>query len=95
LEVGWGMISREMIAFGINGAALTALGEIPADFFGVVFAPLGDRKEGVKLGESTFKVFFCWLFVECKPMGSERVGFVRSGYPSLWLPSTEAGFSTL
>lgn len=60
------MVSREMIALGINGAALAALGEIPADFLGVTFDPLGERKEGVKLGESTFNVFFCWLEIGCK-----------------------------
>lgn len=49
------------MALGINGAALAALGEMPADFFAAVFAPLGERKEGVKLGESTFRVFFDWL----------------------------------
>lgn len=65
------MISREMIAFGMNGAALAAFGEIPADFLGVVFDPLGDRKEGVKLGESTFKVFFCWLYIGCKQIKSD------------------------
>lgn len=50
-------ILREMIAFGINGAALAAFGEIPAVFLVVAFVPLGDRKEGVKLGESTFNDF--------------------------------------
>ena len=51
-----------MMAFGMKGAALAALGEMPAGaFFAVVapvVAPLGDKKEGVKLGESTLNVFF-------------------------------------
>lgn len=47
------------MALGMNGAALAALGEIPAGFLtGTAFEPLGDRKEGVKLGESTFNIFF-------------------------------------
>ena len=53
-----------MIAFGIKGAAFAALGEMPAGaFFAVdaVAAPFGDRKEGVKLGESTFSVFLGWV----------------------------------
>ena len=41
----------------MNGAALAAFGEIEAGFFPPVAASLGERKEGVKLGESTFKVF--------------------------------------
>jgi hypothetical protein len=50
-----------MIDFGVKGAALAALGEMPAGAFlatvAVVAAPFGDRKEGVKLGESTLSVF--------------------------------------
>lgn len=43
--------------FGMNGAALAALGDIEG-----AFRPsLGERKEGVKLGESTLKVFFMLL----------------------------------
>jgi hypothetical protein len=55
----------EMIAFGMNGAALTALGDIDGSFLGVVTGmaggPLGERCEGVKLGESTLRVFFITL----------------------------------
>lgn len=51
------------MALGMKGAALAALGEIPAGFLtGTAFEPLGDRKEGVKLGESTFNIFFAWLW---------------------------------
>lgn len=53
--------SREMIALGIKGAALAAFGEMPAGFLTVAFEPFGDRKEGVKLGESTFSAFLDWL----------------------------------
>lgn len=52
--------SREMIALGIKGAALAALGEMPG-FLRLALDPLGERKEGVKLGESTFRAFFNWL----------------------------------
>jgi hypothetical protein len=47
-----------MIALGMKGAALAALGEMPALFLTVAVAPFGDKKEGVKLGESTLNVFF-------------------------------------
>lgn len=56
-----------MIAFGMKGAALAAFGEIPADFLTAALFPLGDRKEGVKLGESTFNTFFDCLQCEGKP----------------------------
>lgn len=48
-----------MICFGINGAALAALGEmVVLAGFKVLLAPsAGERKEGVKLGESTLKDF--------------------------------------
>ena len=50
-----------MIAFGVKGAALAALGEIATGaFFRAAVAvalPLGDRKDGVKLGESTLSAF--------------------------------------
>ena len=53
--------SRDMIAFGMKGAALAAFGEIPTGAFFTVAGPLvlpfGDKKEGVKLGESTLSVF--------------------------------------
>lgn len=49
-----------MICLGIKGAALAALGEIAAlpTFFTSSF---GERKEGVKLGESTLNAFLFWL----------------------------------
>lgn len=59
VEETWNLL--EMIDFGVKGAALAALGEMPAGVFlmatAVVAAPLGERKEGVKLGESTLNVF--------------------------------------
>lgn len=42
---------------GINGAAFAAFGDIDGAFL----ASFGARKEGVKLGESTLKVFFMLL----------------------------------
>lgn len=68
------MVSREMIALGMKGAALAALGEMPADFLGVTLDPLGERKEGVKLGESTLSVFFCWLNIGSKSVEWDSVG---------------------
>ena len=55
-----------MIALGMKGAALAALGEIAAGFFpddpaALAVAPLGERNDGVKLGESTFSDFLGWL----------------------------------
>lgn len=51
----------DMIDFGVKGAAFAALGEMPAGGFliaaAAVAAPFGERKEGVKLGESTLNVF--------------------------------------
>lgn len=60
--VGKTRIVLEMIALGMKGAALAALGEIAAGFFptapaAFTVAPFGERKEGVKLGESTFSDF--------------------------------------
>jgi hypothetical protein len=52
-----------MMALGMKGAALAALGEIAVCFFAAAPAfelelpPLGDRNDGVKLGESTFNAF--------------------------------------
>jgi hypothetical protein len=69
-STGCGSNLREMIAFGMKGAALAALGEMPAGAFltaeEAVAAPLGDRKEGVKLGESTLSVFLGWLRSEVR-----------------------------
>jgi hypothetical protein len=53
----------DIIALGMNGAALTALGEIVGSFFGcaatgVAAGAFGDRWAGVKLGESTLRDFF-------------------------------------
>lgn len=53
---GTGDAIREAAVLGWNGAALAALGEMVVDFFGAE-APLPDRREGVKLGESTLKRF--------------------------------------
>jgi hypothetical protein len=50
---------REMLVFlGRKGAALTALGEMVGTFFVAgEAAPLEERLDGVKLGESTLKRF--------------------------------------
>jgi len=49
-----------MVCFGKNGAALAALGDmVVLEGLKAVLAPSpGERKEGVKLGESTLKDFF-------------------------------------
>ena len=52
---------REARLLGRNGAALAAFGEIEAGFFPTEAGSLGERKEGVKLGESTFNVFLSAL----------------------------------
>lgn len=54
-----GTISGTIICFGRNGAALAAFGEIVvlAGLRGVLAPSPGERKEGVKLGESTLKDF--------------------------------------
>lgn len=44
---------------GRKGAAFAALGEMPVDFFPLALAfSVADKKDGVKLGESTLNVFF-------------------------------------
>ena len=53
---------REITPLGRKGAALTAFGEIVELFFGAP-APLSDREEGVKLGESTFKCLLLLLLL--------------------------------
>ena len=58
----------EIIAMGMKGAALAALGEMASGFFPAapatcVVAPLGERKDGVKLGESTFSDFLTCALV--------------------------------
>jgi hypothetical protein len=69
--------------FGVNTAALAAFGEIPAEGFLVVAAePFGERKDGVKLGESTFRVFF-WLLqvsenkIELQPLSNPPLCLCR------------------
>ena len=52
----------EIMALGMKGAALAALGEMASGFFptapaALAIAPLGERKDGVKLGESTLSDF--------------------------------------
>lgn len=50
------------MVLGMKGAALAAFGEMAVGFFpdapALALDPLGDRNDGVKLGESTFSVFF-------------------------------------
>lgn len=54
---GQGVILRDDAdTRGWNGAALTAFGEMAVDFFGTE-VPLPDKRDGVKLGESTLKRF--------------------------------------
>jgi hypothetical protein len=56
-EVGQGDILRDDAdTRGWNGAALTAFGEMAVDFFGAE-VPFPDKRDGVKLGESTLKRF--------------------------------------
>ena len=63
-------IVLEMMALGMKGAALAALGEMAGGFFpaapaAFTVAPLGERKEGVKLGESTLSDFLtCGLLFD-------------------------------
>lgn len=56
LGAGTGDAIREAVVLGWKGAAFAALGEIVVDFLGTD-APLPDKREGVKLGESTLKRF--------------------------------------
>ena len=56
-NAGKGAILLATIDLGRNGAALAALGEIAGGFLPLV-ASFADKKEGVKLGESTFNDFF-------------------------------------
>ena len=51
-----GIIRDDAATLGWKGAALAAFGEMVVDFFGVE-VPLPDRREGVKLGESTLNRF--------------------------------------
>lgn len=50
---------------GWNGAALAAFGEMVVDFFGAE-VPLPDRRDGVKLGESTLNRFLLLYMVAVK-----------------------------
>lgn len=50
-------------AFGMNGAALAALGEMAVDFM-LAAVPLVASNDGVKLGDSTFNRFFRLVEVE-------------------------------
>jgi hypothetical protein len=47
---------------GWNGAALAAFGEMVVDFFGAE-VPLPDKRDGVKLGESTLNRFLLLYMV--------------------------------
>lgn len=86
------------MVFGMNGAALADFGEIAAAFFpgapAVELAPFGDRNDGVKLGESTFRsCFFCWLTT------SVSMDIVLKGIPgisdlSLTAPLTSCDFTS-
>lgn len=51
-----GIIRDDAATLGWNGAALAAFGEMVVDFFGAE-VPLPDKREGVKLGESTLNRF--------------------------------------
>lgn len=51
-----GIIRDDAETRGWNGAALTAFGEMAVDFFGAE-VPLPDKRDGVKLGESTLNRF--------------------------------------
>lgn len=57
------MCIREIICLGRNGAALAAFGDMVVLLgLTVLLEPSGgDRNEGVKLGESTFRDFLGWL----------------------------------
>jgi len=55
---------------GRKGAAFAALGEIPVDFFPLEFTlSVADKKDGVKLGESTLKDFF--ILSSLAPIGRQ------------------------
>lgn len=51
-----GIIRDDAATLGWNGAALAAFGDMVVDFFGAD-VPLPDKREGVKLGESTLNRF--------------------------------------
>lgn len=69
--LGHGLVTRLLDAaadLGRKGAAFAALGEIPVDFFPFVLTlSEADKKDGVKLGESTLKDFFTLLSLAREP----------------------------
>jgi len=59
-QTGTGLLDTDA-DLGRNGAAFAALGEMPVAFFPLTLAltlSVVDRKDGVKVGESTLKDFF-------------------------------------
>lgn len=73
-----GILRDDADTRGWNGAALTAFGEMAVDFFGTE-VPLPDKRDGVKLGESTLKRFLLFsmmadeiLGCRCKGGGDRR-----------------------
>ena len=86
-------VIRGMNDLGRNGAALAALGDIAAGFLPVL-ASFGVRKEGVKLGESTLKVFFVMLLLDLKVNSTRHmkwahgfeVAYLSVFWPELDLP---------
>lgn len=74
-----------MMAFGMNGAALAAFGDIPGAFLTLALVPFGDKNDGVKLGDSTFKVFFGWL---CRSVSIQTAIWQRQMHLSLCPLST-------
>lgn len=87
-EEGQGPNTRDEVETrGWNGAALAAFGEIVVDFFGAD-VPFPDRRDGVKLGESTLNSFLLLymmadeLFV-AKIKAGERNKVKRTYLPGL------------
>ena len=65
----WDKCILEIMVLGKNGAALAAFGEMAVlPGFLLPEASFGERKEGVKLGESTLKLFLGWLLDNQFPM---------------------------
>lgn len=60
-----GILRDDAETRGWNGAALAAFGEMVVDFFGAE-VPLPDRRDGVKLGESTLNRFLLLYMVAVK-----------------------------
>ena len=83
-----------MVCLGRNGAALAAFGEIVVlAGLKLTLASLGDKNEGVKLGESTLRDFFCWLVHQVNHYVFKSR--LDESYLSAAEPSAEGGFSTL